>query len=93
MVKQYLFTVSVTFAIKGRGLILMPGIQAGPKVHIGDTVELRRPDGTLFTSTIRGIEFPPLSWPARAVPILLPATVVKDDVPIGTEVWLNPSAS
>jgi hypothetical protein len=88
----YLFTVSEVFAPKNRGLVLMPGVSVhhGPTVRVGDTVELRRPDGQTLTSVIQGYEhvnpLPPLV--NYSVAILVRSGLVENDVPVGTEVWL-----
>jgi hypothetical protein len=82
------FVVEDSFCIKGRGLILVPGIVARPeeRFRIGDPIEGRRPDGTIVPSRIDGMErfTPPL--PDSAQPILL-KNLGKDDVPVGTEIW------
>ena len=88
---QYLFTVAGVFFLQSRGPILIPGVPAqGPfHVHVGDAIELRRPDGSTQQTTVRGIEMadPPRPSGRSHIPILLPDDVVKGDVPIGTEVW------
>ena len=85
---RLLFTVEDTFYIQGRGLVPFPGIVPieNERFHIGDSLLLKRPDGTTVMSRIAGIEMmnPPL--PNFAVVVLL-KELTKDDVPIGTEVW------
>ncbi len=67
--------------ITGRGLTLTPGV--GNKHVITETkVKLIRPDTTELFSVIKGIGFD------KGHSILLAADIKKEDVPIGTEVWL-----
>ena len=85
-----LFVVEGLFTVGGRGVALLPGVpkyEPGPRVAAGMPVELRRPDGTVLATMIRGIE-----WfqtpPTAAAPLHMPPEIKKEDVPIGTEVWL-----
>jgi hypothetical protein len=91
-VTSLLLKVTDTFAITGRGLIVVPeppeNTFSGPtKIH----VELRRPDGSILRQDMS------VSWgfqtPSRKnqgwTCTFLSAT--KADVPIGTEIWYDPS--
>jgi hypothetical protein len=85
-----LFAVEWTFTIPKRGIALGPGVpkyEPGPRIVPGMSIELRRPDGTVLVTTIRGVE-----WfqtpPAPAAPLHMPPEIKKEDVPVGTEVWL-----
>ena len=84
---RLLFTVTDTFLIRNRGLILFPGIQAAAdeSFRIGTPVLLRRPDCSERPAEISGHEMatPKLR---EAIPILI-KDLSKTDVPIGTEVW------
>lgn len=81
---MFLFKVEDTFQITGRGLILVPGLGTNAdKVSIGMIIKLKKPDKTEIVTTIAGIAF------ARKAPLLLPKEIKKEDVPIGTEVWLE----
>jgi|SRR5580692_11353064 hypothetical protein len=84
-----LFVVSDTFAIKGRGLVLIPGIkpEGDERFRVGDIVELRKPDKAIARVKISGIEmlYPPP--PNGGLPIMLKDMTEKNDVPLGTEVW------
>ena len=83
---RHLFTVTDTFAVRNRGTILTPGLPLDSEgsCRIGDTVVLRRPDGSTVETNIRGIEgCSPV--PASHLSILVP--VDPADVPAGTEVW------
>lgn len=77
-----LFIVEQTFMITGRGLILTPGL--GERlVEAGSEIKLIRPDKSILETTIRGIGF------NFNHDILIGAEIKKEDVPIGTEVWLK----
>lgn len=72
---------SDTFEIADRGLVLVPGFPVDT-VHHGDELLLRRPDGTIITVNIAGLE---LLTRSAVTPISIRG-VSKSDVPIGTEV-------
>jgi hypothetical protein len=77
-----LFTVEDSFSVKGRGLVLIPGIVPLEGVRVGDPLLLKRPDGTSVSATIGGLGF----LPEPPFPILLEGCS-REDVPVGTEVW------
>ncbi|RPD43433.1 hypothetical protein [Paracnuella aquatica] len=79
---MYLFTVDETYMITGRGLLLTPGLGDKP-AKIGDALELVKPDKTILRTVITGIVF------NEHRDILVGANLTKEDVPIGTEVWLQ----
>lgn len=90
---QFLFTVEQAFQISGRGCVLVPGIPSAsdrPNVRIGDKIRLTRPDGFSFDTTVTGVEL--INYGARkppeniSVPISLPSSIPKKDVPVGTQV-------
>ena len=86
-----LFTVADVFQIARRGCVLVPGVaEGGPVVRMGDAIRLRTPDGRVIDTEVRGLEMISyLSVPkAITIPILLPSSLRKEDVPIGTEVFL-----
>lgn len=90
-----LFTVEYAFQITGRGCVLVPGPSAeegSQPIQIGNRVCLRKPDGISFDTVIAGVEMIGHRPRPKVItaPILLPKEVMKDDVPIGTEVWLLP---
>lgn len=83
-----LCTVEDTFFIEGRGLIPVPGIipQGEERFRIGDSLLLKRPDGSTVSSAIAGFEM--IHWPLpRQDIVILLKGLAKDDVPIGTEIW------
>jgi hypothetical protein len=83
---RLLFTVEDTFAIRERGTILVPGIPLGEddRWHIGDALVLRRPDGSVIETTIRGVDIHSRR-PISDLPVLVPAA--EEEIPVGTEVW------
>lgn len=86
---KLLFIITETFFVKGRGIILAPGISNIKQIKIGDMVELRNPDGTCMRHAIKGIEIVSyrLDVPRekQTHPIILDSS--DRDVPQGTEVW------
>ena len=88
-----LFTVADRFQIAGRGCVLVPGLSAeagSPVVRVGARIRLRTPDGRIIDSHVCGIEMINyLRTPEqRTAPVLLPAALSRDDVPVGTRVFL-----
>lgn len=79
-----ILTVSETFTIRGRGVVLLPGLVpiGDERFRIGDALVLKRPDGDDGTVLIGGLDL--TSGPD--LPVLLTG-LMKEDVPIGTEVW------
>ena len=83
-----LFVVRDVFSVAGKGLILAPGIPPGaPAVKLGDALEIRRPDGTVLATKVGGLGFFGRTLPTDAVPLLVPITGAKSQVPPGSEVW------
>ena len=84
---RQLFTVEDTFIIRGRGLVMVPGIipEGDERFRVGDQILLKRPDGSESVVNIDSLELP---TPNRRheVWVMLKNTS-KQDMPIGTEVW------
>ncbi len=82
--------VDDAFQISRRGCVVIPGIpkDAAFQIKVGDSLLLRRPDGSVLLTVFGGVEIVSPSND-RGSPILLGAEVTKDQVPIGTEVWTN----
>jgi len=90
MTKAKLLTVDDTFVIEGRGVIVTPKIPvdaySGARSR---AVMLRTPDGHERTARA-SLDIPRVSPPPPAFYYLcLLVDLTKDDVPIGTEVWLD----
>jgi len=94
-VSRLLFTVADRFLIRGRGLVVVPGIPTSyaDRFPVGDVILLKRPDGSTLEWTIGGIEMSIVNRhpyeSSREVPILLTG-LGKEDVPVGTEIWTRP---
>jgi len=84
---RLLFVVEDTFAIKSRGLVLVPGIlpEGSERFRVGDPILLRKPDGSAVETRIGGLEL--LCPNPRHDVVIMLKELTKADVPIGTEVW------
>jgi hypothetical protein len=91
---RLLFTVEHAFEVKGRGLVLTPGIcpKGDEKFRKGDRVELRKPasqshdqDHRTFIVSIDSLELPSPNPSLSLLPLF--SDLRSHDVPIGTEVW------
>ena len=84
-------TVSDTFEIKGRGLVVATDtpyerLPRDLKLRIGDPIEFRS-GCRVLRSTVVGIEHCDPWTPKNLFAFLLPREVVKADVAVGAEVW------
>lgn len=87
LAQRRLFTVTDTFTVTGRGIVLVPGLVpiGDERFSVGDPILLRCPDGLEVMTNIAGLEFPHPN-PNYEMLILL-KDFRADDVPVGTEVW------
>src|SRR5207245_6289532 len=87
-----LFRVEHTTLIRGRGLVLFPGIvpEGDERLRVGDPILLKKPDGSTAVHTIGSLELPTPN-PRHEVVVMLKDTT-KEAVPIGTEVWSREGA-
>ena len=86
-----LLKVEDVFDISGRGCVIAPVVPSGAdfKIRAKDQIQLRTPDGRVLDTHIASIELlKPQDGSACRMAIMLPRDLVKQDVPIGTEVWL-----
>ena len=79
---MFLFKVEERFMLTGSGLILVPSV-GGKKASINDKIKIIRPDNSIIDTVIKGIGF------NQNLDILVSGNLTKDDVPIGSEVWLD----
>ena len=88
-----LFTVTDRFSITGRGTVVVPGVpwKGVPSVKRGDPLILRTPNGEIIETAIEDVERI-MGARIEAFPVLLPSSIQKSDVPIGTEVFLRTTA-
>jgi translation elongation factor EF-Tu-like GTPase len=91
--KSYLSTVDEVFEITDRGLVVSPGIPRDCEliVRIGDRLELVRPDDSVFTTDVVGIEHVSRSQGTITSNALqLPLGLHKEDAPPGTKLFVIP---
>jgi hypothetical protein len=81
---RLLFIVDDTFAVRNRGIVLVPGIALEDKAGTGTKVLLKLPDGSQSTCSILGAE---QFMDARVTTRAILVDLEKSQVPIGTEVW------
>jgi hypothetical protein len=81
--------IAETFQITGRGLVIVFDVPVF-RLLVNDPIQLRTPDGRIFDTHVGGIEMicGPKVDRSRMHPIVLPPGFSKQDVPIGTELWL-----
>ena len=86
--RQKLMRVDDVFELADR-VVLAPGVDGEQsRGLVGRSVSLERPDGTLVSTTVASVELPSPN-PSQRYPIALGGSLTKQDVPIGTEVWLD----
>lgn len=82
--ERYLFTVESSHRMGSRGLMLSPGIpRRSPIVRVGQSVSLKRPDGSRVAGTVRGMAS--FGDTGAAIPLLVALDSPDADVPAGTE--------
>src|ERR1035438_108750 len=85
---RLLFTVTESFTIPGRGIVLLPELRpvGEEKFNVGDRLKLRLPNGEEELVHIGGLELlKPTNGPCQLAVILLGKS--KEEVPPRTEVW------
>jgi hypothetical protein len=88
---RFILKVEEVFDIPGRGLTLAPKMPGHLNVDVRpkDRIQLRTPNGRLLDTYIASFS---LGKPRGGGPsigtIELPFDIRREDVPIGTEVWL-----
>jgi hypothetical protein len=89
--RRRLLTVEDTFFIAGRGLIVAPDVDLGQQMQQRVLVELHRPDGSAFwAEALAQVPFVCPPQPGiRPHHTLLFTSLTKQDVPVGTEVWMG----
>jgi hypothetical protein len=86
----HVFTVADRFDIAGRVVALTPGIPVSriAEFQAEKKAELRRPDGSILEVDFTIPHVSPYD-PKRPFSITIPAPLKKEDIPVGTEVWMN----
>jgi hypothetical protein len=88
---RFIFKIIDTFWMERIGLLAASDANAQEvSLGVGERIELRLPDGSRFETEVAGIpRLRNLSYdPDRHFEFLLPTGLRKDDVPLGTEVWV-----
>jgi translation elongation factor EF-Tu-like GTPase len=90
MARVQITVVEDVFAISGRGTIAVGVWQDdSQRLHVGDCVEVRRPDGASFETVLTGVDlFTKCFGTSRNIGLLLGAVDKPEAVPKGSEVWL-----
>lgn len=60
-----LFTVESAFTIRGRGIVLLPGlsVEQYASVKVGDPLLIVCPGGSVIRTEVKGVEYPPsIKW-------------------------------
>ncbi len=82
--ERYLFTVEAIQRLAGRGVLLSPGIpRRAPIVRVGQTLSLKRPDGSRVEGTVRGMAS--FGDTGSAIPLLVLLDSPDVEVPPGSE--------
>ena len=83
-----LFVIEDTFAIKERGVIAVGNLadSACARYRVGDTVEIRRRDGSVVQSVISGI---PMGMLGAGKAEVLLRGLSGSDVGVGDQVWVS----
>jgi hypothetical protein len=87
-VARLLFTVTDTFSIPGRGIVLIPELKpvGQERFKVGELLLLKRPDSAHDRVHIGGFEFAKKLGGKCELLVMLSGKM-KEDVPVGTEVW------
>jgi hypothetical protein len=87
-----IFAISDSFTIKGRGTVLcMRPDASGATPSVGAVVEVHRPDGSVFRSTVKAVEAFKISPPPPPGTHAQVGVMLADDpgtVPSGSELHL-----
>ena len=87
---ELLYRVDDVFDLGGRCVVATPGIPPEtPGIRNGTLLELRRPDGSVVQTQIADIAFVSPYDPKRPIQFSFPPGLKKQDIPVGTEVWMT----
>ena len=90
---RLLSVVEGRFQLSGcSSVIVTPGIpRAGNwRLKVGDPLTLRLPDGTELHTVVGGVEMlSPLHLNMTSMALMLGPDLMKEDVPLGTEIWVD----
>jgi hypothetical protein len=91
-VAQPLFKVQDLFELAGRGLVVVVDatyemLPDDLHIKIGTTIRISRAAQEGLIVRVVGLEHCDPWTPARSFAFLLPGTIAKSEIPIGSEVW------
>jgi hypothetical protein len=93
VVLKYLSTVKEVFQLPHIGCTLVPGIPSELRnevqLNIGDEIELRFPSGDRRKARIEGLNLLCGTESSPSIPISLSRDFTKEDIPIGTGIWVS----
>lgn len=82
--ERYLFTVTGSFKLEQRGVVLSPGIpRRTPIIRVGQPIVLRRPDDSRVTGVVKGLGA--FNADGTSIPLLVMLDDVDAEVPNGSE--------
>jgi hypothetical protein len=83
---RLLAKIESVFNLRGRSVVVIPVRLSDLKVRVGDSVQVRAPDGQSWDTRIAGTELVKGEdgWAA----LLLTRDVEGDEIVMGTEIWL-----
>ena len=89
MATQRLFKVVDLFVVRGGRVVVTTDctVSLVPSVRVGEPLEFRNPDSSVFRSVIAGIEFADPPNPDRTFTFPLPSGTPANAVQVGAEVW------
>jgi hypothetical protein len=91
-VTQPLFKVQELFEITGRGLVIVVDVTYAMlpddlRIKVGTTIRISRAGQDDLVAKVIGLEHCDPWTPAQSFALLLPGTISKGDIPIGSVVW------
>jgi hypothetical protein len=91
---MHAFNVVQLFQIGGRGIVVATDktLETFPQnlqLRIGDEIEFRQNGVILLTTRVAGVEHCDPWSPKHPFAFLLPPDIMKQDIPIGAEIWTS----
>ena len=90
---KFISIVEDKFQIENRGCVVVPGIPVrtldSSYLKVGDFILLELPDGKIIKTIISGFEMLCRTQERPPTPILLPDMFKKEDIPIGTKIFVE----
>ncbi len=89
MTRRYLGCVQECIEVRGRCVVVcldraLDDFPGGFKLGVGDELELKLPNDQVIKTCIHAFPYPP----SKSLAFALPPEIAKDDLSLGTEVWL-----